>query len=80
MKRGSHPWDGKLYPVIRGEWVLCAGIASTLSALKNPSKSKCKPQDLAKAAAMRISPPASPTTRGAVRRMQEEESSPWATA
>eukprot|EP00983_Pelagomonas_calceolata_P073474 1152154-Pelagomonas_calceolata.AAC.2 len=31
---------------------------------------------------MRISPPASPTTRGAVRRMQEEESrlSPWAAA
>eukprot|EP00983_Pelagomonas_calceolata_P095823 1158058-Pelagomonas_calceolata.AAC.3 len=45
--------------------------------------SKRKPQDLAKAAATRISPPASPTTRGVVRRMQEEEESrlsPWAAA
>eukprot|EP00983_Pelagomonas_calceolata_P009841 318395-Pelagomonas_calceolata.AAC.13 len=42
----------------------------------NPSKSfkdhKCKPKNLAKAAAMIISLPASPTTRGAVRRVQEE--------
>eukprot|EP00983_Pelagomonas_calceolata_P005948 198016-Pelagomonas_calceolata.AAC.3 len=33
LKKGSHPWDGKLYPVIRDERVVCAGIASTLSAL-----------------------------------------------
>eukprot|EP00983_Pelagomonas_calceolata_P015136 482121-Pelagomonas_calceolata.AAC.1 len=46
----------------------------------NPSKSykdlKCKPENLAKAAAMKAIPPASPTTRGAVRRAREEESLP----
>eukprot|EP00983_Pelagomonas_calceolata_P053778 1143426-Pelagomonas_calceolata.AAC.1 len=52
LKKGNHPWDGKLYP---------PNSANT--------PSKCKPEDLAKAAAMRISTPVSPTTRGAVRRM-----------
>eukprot|EP00983_Pelagomonas_calceolata_P081250 1155501-Pelagomonas_calceolata.AAC.2 len=27
LKKGSHPWDGKLYPVIRNEWWgVCAGM------------------------------------------------------
>eukprot|EP00983_Pelagomonas_calceolata_P133942 1162015-Pelagomonas_calceolata.AAC.6 len=79
LKKGSHPWDGKLYPVVRDEYggvcaLECKDCKQPLSA-NNPSKSfkdhTCKPQNLAKAAAMRISLPVSPA-RGAVRRVQEE--------
>eukprot|EP00983_Pelagomonas_calceolata_P040223 1137508-Pelagomonas_calceolata.AAC.3 len=57
----------------------CKDLKQPLSA---NTPSKCKPQKLAKAAAMRISPLASPTTRGALHPMQEETSrlSPWAVA
>eukprot|EP00983_Pelagomonas_calceolata_P058782 1145631-Pelagomonas_calceolata.AAC.3 len=78
LKKGSHPCDGKLYPVMRDEYggvcVLECKDFKPPSA-NNPSKSKRKPQDCqAKATAMRFSPSASPIARGAVRRMQEEMS------
>eukprot|EP00983_Pelagomonas_calceolata_P106716 1159264-Pelagomonas_calceolata.AAC.3 len=85
LKKGSHSRDGNLHPVRTDEYhgVFTLGCKDVRQPLitNNPSKSKCKPQGQ-KAAAMRIRPPASPTTRGAVRRMQEEESrlSPWAAA
>ena len=81
LKKGSHPWDGKLCPIVREEYnrlcvLECKECRQPLSA-NNPSKSlkdhTCKPYNLAEAAAMRASPPASPTTRGATRRMREED-------
>lgn len=81
LKKGNHSWDSKLYPVVREEYgglcvLECKECKQPLSA-NNPSKSfkdhTCKPHNLAKAVAMRASPPASPTTRGAARRMREED-------
>jgi hypothetical protein len=81
LKTGTHPWDGKLVPLIRVEYgglcvLECKACRQPLSA-NNPSKSfrehKCKGHNLAKAAAMRASPRASPTTRGATRRREEDE-------
>jgi len=80
-KGKAKAWEEKFRAAIKEE---CGGLCvlvckqcNTVMSANNPSKSfkshTCSGAALAKAAALRESPPASPTTRGQVRSREEDE-------